>query len=196
MGDLGEGSKFPSSVSADFLGFGGITYMFGSRGFTWDTLYSGSAVLCARSPVDPSAAVVPGSKFEVEMEPSSRAVIFVVLSPSRYWEHVQVADPELIQAYRCPIHSQYPGYIPNSGMNNMIDTDKIQSLIMMYKLFKRVATGIPSMRKAYKESIIRRGSKINLTGEFGVTEELAGREGDPKGKDKAKLRAIGAQTLQ
>ena len=170
--------------------------MFGSRGFTWGTLYSGSAVLCTHSPVDPSVAVVPGSKFEVEMEPSSRAMIFVVLSPSRYWEHVWVANLELIHAYRHPIHSQYPGYMPNSGTNNMIDTDKIQSLIMMYKLFKRVATGIPSMRKAYKELIIRRGSEINLTGEFDITGELARREGDPQGKGKAKPRATGAQTLQ
>jgi len=87
-------------------------------------------------------------------------------------------------------------YMPNSGMDGMIDTDKIESLTLMYKLFKRATMGIPSMRKAYKESIIRRGSEINLNGEFDVVEDPVGGEGGSKGKGKARPRATGAQTLQ
>ena len=87
-------------------------------------------------------------------------------------------------------------HMPNSGMDSMIDADKIESLTLMYRLFKRVAMGIPSIRKAYKESIVRRGSEINLNGEFDVAEDPVGGEGGSKGKGKARPRATGAQTLQ
>ena len=87
-------------------------------------------------------------------------------------------------------------YMPNSGMDSMIDTNNIQSLTLMYKLFKRVATGIPSIREAYKESIILRGRKINLNGELDVVEDPVGGEGGSKGKGKARPRATGTQTLQ
>lgn len=86
-------------------------------------------------------------------------------------------------------------HMPNSGMETMIDTDKIQSLALMYKLFRRVTAGIPSIRKAFKESIIRRGNEINLNAEFDVTEEPAEDGGSSKGKGKAKPRVTGSQTL-
>ena len=87
-------------------------------------------------------------------------------------------------------------YMPNSGMDTMIDTDKIQSLTLMYRLSKRVAGGIPSIRKAFKESIIRRGSEINLDGEFDIVEEPVEGGGSSKGKGRAKQRATGPQMLQ
>ena len=87
-------------------------------------------------------------------------------------------------------------HMPNSGMESMIDTDKIQSLTLMYKLFKRVAAGIPSIRKAFKESIIRRGNEINLNAEFDVAEESVEGGSSSKGKGKAKQRVTGSQTLQ
>lgn len=87
-------------------------------------------------------------------------------------------------------------YMPNSGMDTMIDTDKIQSLTLMYKLFKRVATGVPTIRRAFKESIIRRGSEINSDSEFDVVEEPAEAESNSKGKGRAKPRVTGIQTLQ
>ena len=86
-------------------------------------------------------------------------------------------------------------YLPNSGMDSMIDADKVQTLTLMYKLFKRVATGVPAIRRAFKESIIRRGSEINSNAEFDV-EEPAGGEGGSKGKGKARPRVTGSQTLQ
>ena len=87
-------------------------------------------------------------------------------------------------------------YMPNSGMDGMIDADKIQSLTLMYKLFKRVTTGISSIRKAFKDSVIRRGNEINMNAEFDVAEEPAGGGGASMGKGKAKARMTGAQTLQ
>ena len=86
-------------------------------------------------------------------------------------------------------------HMPNSGMDSMIDADKIQSLTLMYKLFKRVATGVPSIRKAFKESIIHRGSEINSNAEFDDTEEPEGGSSS-KGKGKAKQRVAGSQTIQ
>ena len=86
-------------------------------------------------------------------------------------------------------------HMPNSGMDSMIDGDKIQSLTLMYKLFKRVATGIPAIRKAFKESIIRRGNEINSNAEFDA-DEPTGAEGSSKGKGKAKPRVTGSLTLQ
>ena len=85
--------------------------------------------------------------------------------------------------------------MPNSGIESMIDTYKLQSLTLMYKLFKRVPTGIPSIRRAFKESIIRRGNEINSNAVFDVAEEPAEGGSSSKGKGKAKQRATGPQTL-
>ena len=87
-------------------------------------------------------------------------------------------------------------YLPNSGMDSMIDTDKIQPLAQMYTLFKRVATGIPTIRKAFKDSIIRRGNEINRNAEFDVAEEPGEGEEGSKGKGRAKPKITGSQTLQ
>jgi cullin 3 len=86
-------------------------------------------------------------------------------------------------------------HMPNSGMDSMIDADKIQSLTLMYKLFKRVAAGIPSIRRAFKESVIPSRERDQLNAEFDV-EDPAGGEGGSKGKGKAKPRVTGSQTLQ
>ena len=87
-------------------------------------------------------------------------------------------------------------YMPNSGMDTMIDADRIQSLTLMYKLFKRVAPGIPAIRKAFKDSIVRRGNEINMNVEFDAAEEPGEGEGSSKGKGKAKPKVTGSQTLQ
>lgn len=87
-------------------------------------------------------------------------------------------------------------HMPNSGMDSMIDTDKIQSLTQMYHLFKRVPAGVPTIRKAFKESIIRRGNGINMNTEFDAAEEPGEDEGSSKGKGKAKPKVTGSQTLQ
>ena len=87
-------------------------------------------------------------------------------------------------------------YMPNSGMDSMIDTDNIQSLALMYKLFRRVSAGVPAIRKAFKDSIIRRGNEINMNAEFDAAEEPGEGEGSLKGKGKAKPKMASSQTLQ
>ena len=78
----------------------------------------------------------------------------------------------------------------------MIDMDKIQSLTLMYNLFKRVETGISAIRKAFKDSIVRRGNEININVDFDAADETGMAEGGSKGKGKAKPKVTGSQTLQ
>ena len=78
----------------------------------------------------------------------------------------------------------------------MIDADRIQSLNLMYRLFKRVAPGIPTIRKAFKDSIIRRGNEINMNAEFDAADDPGEGEGSSKGKGRAKPKMTGSQTLQ
>ena len=87
-------------------------------------------------------------------------------------------------------------YMPNSGMDTMIDTDRIQSLTLMYKLFKRVESGTSAIRKAFKDSIVRRGNEISMNTDFDAADEAGMGEGGSKGKGKAKLKMTGPQTLQ
>lgn len=85
-------------------------------------------------------------------------------------------------------------HMPNSGMDTMIDTDKIQSLTLLYRLFKRVVMGVSVIRKAFKDSVIRRGNEINSNAEPDIVDEPT--EGNSKGKGKAKARPMGSQTHQ
>ena len=80
----------------------------------------------------------------------------------------------------------------------MIDLDKTDDLSRLYRLFVIVPEGLPTLRRAVRESIVRRGKEINAAtgaGESGDHEEEEPE--DPKGKGKGKARAHGgAQTLQ
>lgn len=78
----------------------------------------------------------------------------------------------------------------------MVDTDKIQSLNLMYTLFKRVERGIPALREAFKGSIVRRGDEINVNATFNVAEEPEGGECSSAWKGKAKQKVTCSQTLQ
>lgn len=46
-------------------------------------------------------------------------------------------------------------------MDIMIDTDKIDDLARLFRLFSMVPDGLPCIRKTLKESITRRGEEIN-----------------------------------
>jgi cullin 3 len=50
---------------------------------------------------------------------------------------------------------------PNSGLDAMIDSNKIDDLSRLYRLYLMVPEGLPYLRKALKESIERRGTNIN-----------------------------------
>jgi cullin 3 len=51
--------------------------------------------------------------------------------------------------------------MPNSGLEVMIDANKIEDLSRLYLLFSKVPAGLPAINKSLRESIIRRGKEIN-----------------------------------
>ncbi|KAG6842292.1 hypothetical protein C0991_010580 [Blastosporella zonata] len=84
--------------------------------------------------------------------------------------------------------------MPNSGLDNMIDTDKIEDLSRLYRLFILVPTGLWTLKRTIKDSVARRGIHINRTslGENGGADFVV--EEDTKGKGKA--RPAVAQKLE
>ncbi|KAI7870829.1 Cullin [Spinellus fusiger] len=49
----------------------------------------------------------------------------------------------------------------NSGLDSMLNADKYEDLLRMYKLFSRVPSGLNEMRASMKEYILHMGSEIN-----------------------------------
>ena len=87
--------------------------------------------------------------------------------------------------------------MPNSGLDTMLDMDKIEDLSRLYRLFIMVHEGLPTLRRAIRNSIVRRGKDINNAnvGDGGDQDEEEPE--DAKGKGKGKARAqTGSQTLQ
>ncbi|OAX43154.1 Cullin-domain-containing protein [Rhizopogon vinicolor AM-OR11-026] len=91
--------------------------------------------------------------------------------------------------------------MPNSGLDVMVDLDKLDDLNRLYRLFIMVPDGLPTLRRSFKDSILRRGREINLAS----TSVDAGQDVDDgdlndvettKGKDKSQGRAAaGPPTL-
>jgi cullin 3 len=52
--------------------------------------------------------------------------------------------------------------MPNSGLDVMVDLDKLEDLNRLYRLFIMVPNGMPTLRRSFKDSILRRGREINL----------------------------------
>ncbi|KAL4062116.1 Cullin, partial [Scleroderma citrinum] len=91
--------------------------------------------------------------------------------------------------------------MPNSGLDPMIDLDKVEDLSRLYRLFNMVPTGLPSLRRGLKSSIIRRGKEVNqasMCAEGGEDVDIEGDKTEGKtAKGKGKARAGGnlPQTL-
>lgn len=89
--------------------------------------------------------------------------------------------------------------MPNSGLDFMIDLDKVEDLNRLYRLFTRVPTGLPALRRSLKDSVLRRGKDLNqssITTDVAEDIEVDAEEVDtavsgPKGKGKGKARAQG-----
>ena len=82
--------------------------------------------------------------------------------------------------------------MPGSGLDRMIDADRIDDLRRLYRLFVHVSSasdGPQTLKKALRESIIIRGRLIN------DSECGAQASSDEKGKGKARVGAQ-AQTLE
>ncbi|KAI5989644.1 Cullin [Pisolithus orientalis] len=89
--------------------------------------------------------------------------------------------------------------MPNSGLDPMIDLDRIEDLNRLYRLFDMVLPGLPTLRRALKASVLRRGKEINQASactEGGETAEAEAEAETGKANGKAKGRAGGPpQTL-
>lgn len=80
----------------------------------------------------------------------------------------------------------------NSGLDAMIDSDRLDDLARMYRLFTKVSAGLPCLRKALREKIIRRGKEINdADGTAGGNGGDSGDEdaAEPSAKTKGKAKA-------
>lgn len=94
--------------------------------------------------------------------------------------------------------------LPNSGLDVMIDSDQIEDLGRLYRLFTMVPYGLPCLKKSIKESIARRGQEINRAssgsedGELdveGVGNDQATSVSTTKGKGKGRSQNVATQTL-
>lgn len=84
----------------------------------------------------------------------------------------------------------------SSGLNAMIDHDKLDDLSRLYQLFSLVPEGVPSLRRSLKASIQKRGTELNSVSMEGREIADGDAEDDPdpaaKGKTKAKPRPSNA----
>lgn len=63
--------------------------------------------------------------------------------------------------------------MPNSGLDSMIDLDKVEDLNRLYRLFTMVPIGLPTVRRSLKDSVLRRGKDINQSSiTTGVAEDV------------------------
>ncbi|KAI0719294.1 Cullin-domain-containing protein [Cerioporus squamosus] len=108
---------------------------------------------------------------------------------------------KILEEHLVSAHLQTVISMPNSGLDAMIDSDRIDDLARMYRLFTKVVTGLPALKKALRETIIRRGRQINEAGTTGVdgadSQDEDAPEPSAKAKGKAKARPPNAasQTL-
>ncbi|KIY72339.1 Cullin-domain-containing protein [Cylindrobasidium torrendii FP15055 ss-10] len=101
----------------------------------------------------------------------------------------QILDDHLLTAHLLEILEQ-----PNSGLDAMIDNDKLEDLARLYGLFNKVPQGLKTLRRALKDSIVRRGDNINQNS-LGVDTSTLQAPASPKGKGKAKAVPTGQLTL-
>ncbi|KAL5526570.1 hypothetical protein ACEPAF_8294 [Sanghuangporus sanghuang] len=80
----------------------------------------------------------------------------------------------------------------NSGLDNMLDLDQKENLARLYRLFVMVPAGRTTLRRALKDSILRRGLEINHAYEDEVAQGNMVIVDDPKGKGKARSTAAPA----
>lgn len=99
----------------------------------------------------------------------------------------------ILEAHLVSAHLWTVVSMPNSGLDAMIDSDRMDDLARLYRLFTKVSAGLPCMRKSLRETVIRRGKEINessssVGGEGADSGEDDAMEGSAKGKGKAKAQ--------
>ncbi|KAG7089606.1 hypothetical protein E1B28_011272 [Marasmius oreades] len=80
-----------------------------------------------------------------------------------------------------------------SGLDAMIDTNKVEDLTRLYKLYTLVPKGLDCIKQALKKSIARRGKDINEASS--AIESADEPSEEPKEKGKIRVVTAGAQTL-
>ncbi|KAJ7475820.1 Cullin-domain-containing protein [Mycena latifolia] len=77
----------------------------------------------------------------------------------------------------------------SSGLDVMIDLNKINDMARLYRLFIMVPTGLPCLKRALKDSVRRRGDAINQS-----SSGIEGGDGEAT-TPKSRPATLGAQTL-
>src|SRR6267154_297575 len=88
----------------------------------------------------------------------------------------------------------------NSGLDVMLDLDKFDDINRLYRLFIMVPSGMPTLRRSFKDSILRRGREINLaSASLDIGQDIDDgdlNDAETKGKHKGQGRgATGSPTL-
>ncbi|KAJ3538210.1 hypothetical protein NMY22_g5259 [Coprinellus aureogranulatus] len=81
--------------------------------------------------------------------------------------------------------------MPNSGLDMMIDMNKLDDLARLYRLYQPVSGGLSVLKKALRESITRRGKELNEAslGSAGNDGDEDGEEDGARRKEKGKAKA-------
>ena len=76
----------------------------------------------------------------------------------------------------------------NTGLDNMVDLEQVDNLARLYRLYSRVPSGLPALKRALKDLILRKGMALNESAKDNDNVE------DVKGKGKGKARVAAATT--
>ncbi|KAF9468103.1 Cullin [Collybia nuda] len=117
-------------------------------------------------------------------------------SRTHHYLHRQTAFPlqKILQDNLLTPHLSTVISLPNSGLDNMIDSDKISDLSRLFQLFTLVPQGLPCLKKSLKNSIIQRGKEINRISLGTEGSDIIVDAFEGKGKGKARPPVI-SQTL-
>ncbi|KAJ6531764.1 Cullin-domain-containing protein [Mycena capillaripes] len=96
----------------------------------------------------------------------------------------QILQDHLLTAHLTTVIS-----MESSGLDAMIDLNKMNDIARLYRLFITVPTGLPCLKRALKDSIRRRGETINQ-----ASSGIEGGDGEAT-TSKSRPTAQGAQTL-
>lgn len=114
----------------------------------------------------------------------------------------QTAAPlrKILQDHLLTDHLSSVISMPNSGLDAMIDSGKLDDLARLYRIFVMVPTGPPTLKRAFKASIEKRGREINTVSQAidGSNEEAPEPGAGPSTtapKAKVRPQTAAAQTL-
>ncbi|KAJ8502376.1 hypothetical protein ONZ45_g11822 [Pleurotus djamor] len=114
------------------------------------------------------------------------------LSPQTHPPLLQILKDDLLTPHLTALISK-----TGSGLDNMLDTEKLDDLGRLYRLFIMVPSGLPCMKRALRESVIQRGKEVNrVSFDVSVAPDQDQDEPTPSAKGKGKARPTPAsQTL-